>query len=286
MSVDLHIHSTMSDGTLSPSELVELARKKGLSCIAITDHDTVAGYAEAKAKGDEVGLDVISGVELSVTYSGGQLHLLGYLIDCDNITLLEGLRTLHSARDKRNGEILEKLKEYDIDIKENDLRRVSTSGETGRPHIAKLLIQKGVVSSMDQAFDTYLGREGCAYVERFVFDLEYGIDLIHKAGGIAVIAHPVSLLKDELQAGQLLEQFKRIGLDGIEVYYPTHSRKMKKQLIGLAKKYGLVITGGSDYHGSIRKGTTLAGGKGVSVPEDVVDSMRQLREQKTDLKSI
>lgn len=285
MSVDLHIHSTMSDGTLSPSELVELAKKKGLNCIAITDHDTVASYDEAKAKGDEIGLDVISGVELSVTFSGGHVHLLGYFIDCKNSKLLEGLRILHGARDKRNQEILHKLQEHGIHISENDLSMVSTTGETGRPHIAKLLLRQKVVSSMDEAFEKYLGRDGCAYVSRFVFDIKYGIDLIHEAGGIAAIAHPASMLKDDMQEGKLLGDLKNLGLDGVEAYYPTHSRKFRKQLIDLAEKYGMVVTGGSDYHGSIRKGTTLAGGKGVSVPNEVVNMMRQYRDRKIDVNS-
>ncbi|BHH83252.1 PHP domain-containing protein [Desulforhopalus sp. 52FAK] len=276
MSIDLHIHSTMSDGTLSPTEIVDLAVRKGLSCIALTDHDTIAGYKEARAHGEDVGLDVISGVELSVVFAGDHLHLLGYFVDCDNSELLEGLFELHGARDKRNSEILRNLSELGITIDEYELRRISTTGETGRPHIAKILLQRGVVRSMDEAFDKYLGRNGSAYVTRFVYDIKRGIDLIHGAGGLAVVAHPLNLLKNDMDSGSILKTLKELGLDGVESYYPTHSRKYRKQLVKLAQSHGLFVTGGSDYHGSIRRGTTLAGGKGVSVPIEVIDEMRRV----------
>ena len=149
MSIDLHIHSTMSDGTMSPSEIVDLAHKKGLSCIALTDHDTAAGYQEAKKRGDVIGLDVISGIEVSVAYDGYNLHLLGYLFDCEDDNLLTSLAKLQGARDKRNIEILHRLELQGISIPVEELQTVSATGQTGRPHIDKILLKKGVVSSMD-----------------------------------------------------------------------------------------------------------------------------------------
>ena len=131
---------------------------------------------------------------------------------------------------------------------------------------------------MDEAFDTYLGRSGSVYVSRFSYDIEEAIGFIHQAGGVAVLAHPYHFLKDDIEQGTQLGQLRDIGLDGVEAYYPTHIRKFRKQLIKLAEKYGLFITGGSDYHGAIRQGTTLAGGKGVAVPEEIVRIMRQARE--------
>lgn len=274
MSIDLHIHSTMSDGTLSPTEIVELAFRKGLSAISITDHDTVAGYREAKQRGDEIGLNVISGVELSVRFENESLHLLGYFVDCSSPELLSDLEVLHLARIKRNREILNKLSAEGIKITEKELAKVSQTGETGRPHIAKLLMQHGAVTSMDEAFEKYLGRGGSAYVSRFVYDMNYGIKMIHRAGGLAVVAHPGNILNTEIDVGTVLKTLKTYGLDGIEAYYPTHSKKYRNFLITLAKEHGLIVTGGSDFHGSIRKGTTLAGGKGVSVPAELVDKMR------------
>ncbi|MFT5699271.1 MAG: putative metal-dependent phosphoesterase TrpH [Desulforhopalus sp.] len=275
MSIDLHTHSTMSDGTMSPGDLVDLAYKKGLSCIAITDHDTASGYQEASNRGDKVGLDVISGLELSVSFGETHVHLLGYLFDCEDDNLLKCLHKLQGARNKRNSEILEKLKLQGCPISEQELKKVSGLGQTGRPHIAKILLQRGVVRSMDEAFEKYLGKSGSAYVNRFVYDIKKGIEIIHGAGGLAVVAHPYNLLKDDMESGQLLQELKTFGLDGVEAYYPTHSRKFRKQLVALAGRYDLLVTGGSDYHGAIRKGTTLAGGKGVSVPNELVEVMRR-----------
>ncbi len=277
MSIDLHIHSTMSDGTMSPSEIVDLAHKKGLSCIALSDHDTVAGNQEAQERGDVVGLDVISGMELSVSFEESNVHLLGYLIDSENGSLLRSLHTLQEARETRNREILRILEESGIHITEKELQKVSGTGQTGRPHIAKILMEKKVVRSMDEAFEKYLGRDGSAYVSRFVLDIKSAVDVIHKAGGLAVVAHPYHLLKNDMTSGEILLRLKELGVDGIETYYPTHSRKFRKQLIKLAEKYGLLLTGGSDYHGTIRRGTTLAGGKGVSVPEALIEVMRRTR---------
>jgi predicted metal-dependent phosphoesterase TrpH len=278
MSIDLHIHSTMSDGTMTPSELVDLAYKKGLSCIALTDHDTVAGNQEAQERGRVVGLDVISGMELSVTFENTHLHLLGYLVDSDNVNLLKALEKLQGARNKRNLEILHLLANQGIVITQRELQKVSGMGQTGRPHIAKMLMEKKAVRSMDEAFEKYLGRDGRAYASRFVLDIKSAVEVIHEAGGLAVVAHPYNLLKQDMDSGEILLRLKDLGVDGIEAYYPTHSRKFRKQLIVLAEKHGLLLTGGSDYHGSIRKGTTLAGGKGVSVPEELVNIMRQTRD--------
>ena len=277
MSVDLHIHSTMSDGTMSPTEIVDLAYKKGLSCIALTDHDTVAGNQEAQERGDVVGLEVISGMELSVSFEEFNVHLLGYLIDSENVSLLRSLHTLQEARETRNREILQILGISGIHITEEELQKVSGTGQTGRPHIAKILMEKKVVRSMDEAFEKYLGRDGSAYVSRFVLDMKSAVDVIHKAGGLAVVAHPYHLIKNDMISGEILFRLKELGVDGIETYYPTHSRKFRKQLIKLAEKYGLLLTGGSDYHGTIRRGTTLAGGKGVSVPAELVEIMRRTR---------
>lgn len=278
MSVDLHIHSTMSDGTMSPTEIVDLAYKKGLSCIALTDHDTVAGNQEAQKRGEVVGLEVISGMELSVSFEEFNVHLLGYLIDSENVSLLRSLHTLQEARETRNHEILHILDVSGIHIAEKELQKVSGTGQTGRPHIAKILMEKKVVRSMDEAFEKYLGRDGSAYVSRFVLDMKSAVDVIHTAGGLAVVAHPYHLIKNDMISGEILFRLKELGVDGIETYYPTHSRKFRKQLIKLAEQYGLLLTGGSDYHGTIRRGTTLAGGKGVSVPAELVEIMRRTRD--------
>ena len=275
MSIDLHIHSTTSDGTMSPVELVYYAHKKGLSALAITDHDTIDGVDQALAAGRSVGLEVISGIELSVKYSRYNVHVLGYLFDHRQKELLNALDLLQVGRIERNKKIIVKLNQLGFTLQFHELEKSAGSGQTGRPHIARLMVEKGFVKSMDEAFEKYLGQGGLAYTSRFIYEANEAIDIIHKAGGIAVLAHPLQLDKLVDNLDHALHQLCDMSLDGIEVYYPNHSRQFRKRLIALAEKYSLLLTGGSDYHGSIRPGTTLAGGKNVSVPAQLLVNMKQ-----------
>lgn len=273
MTIDLHVHSTFSDGSMSPLELVKFAKKKGLSALSITDHDTIDGTWEAQSAGIDVGLEIIPGIEISVKYKDYTVHLLGYYFLTTDIRFNHALKKLQRGRLVRNEEILARLKQLDISIGQDELGKISKIGQTGRPHIARLLVMKGVVKNMDEAFSKYLGQGAVAYVPRFVFDAVDAINLLQKAGGIAVLAHPLQLEKSGAKLNTAIEDLASTGLDGIETYYPTHSKKNKKMFLDLAEKHNLVVTGGSDYHGSVRSGTTLAGGKNVSVP-DVLSQMR------------
>lgn len=275
MSIDLHIHSTFSDGSMTPQELVLLARQKKLSAIAITDHDTTDGVDEALAAGREMGVTVISGIELSVKLGGINLHLLGYLFDHRQVAFLQAVQKLQEGRLTRNRRILEALHRQGIDIQLAELLAVSGHGQSGRPHIAQLLIGKGVVKTMDEAFASYLGQGGSAYMPRFIYSVSEAISLIHGAGGVAVLAHPQQLEKTAGNFAQTIADLHRQGLDGMEVYYPTHSRQFRKTLQRLAEKYDLLKTGGSDYHGAIRPGTTLAGGKNCVVPDRLLAEMSE-----------
>lgn len=275
MSIDLHIHSTTSDGTMSPVELVHYAHKKGLSAIAITDHDTIEGVDQALAAGRRIGLEVVPGIELSVKYSIHNVHLLGYLFDYEHKELHIALNQLQIGRVERNKEIIFKLNQLGLTLHLDELEKSAGSGQTGRPHIARLMVEKGFVQSMDEAFEKYLGQGGLAYTSRFIYEAKEAIGLIKQAGGIAVLAHPLQLDKSVDNLDIALHHLRDIGLDGIEVYYPNHTRPFRKRLIALAEKYSLLMTGGSDYHGNIRPGTTLAGGKNVSVPAHLLDDMKQ-----------
>ena len=275
MSIDLHIHSTTSDGTMSPIELVHYAHKKGLSALAITDHDSIDGIDQALAAGRSIGLEVVSGIELSVKYSCHNVHLLGYLFDHRQKELHNALDQLQVGRIERNKKIIGKLNQLGCTLQFQELEKSAGSGQTGRPHIARLMVERDFVKSMDEAFAKYLGQGGLAYTSRFVYEAKEAIDILHKAGGIAVLAHPLQLDKLVDNLDHALAQLRDIGLDGIEVYYPNHSRSFRKRLIALAEKYSLLMTGGSDYHGSIRPGTTLAGGKNVSVPAQLLVEMKQ-----------
>lgn len=278
MTIDLHIHSTISDGTMSPSEIVAFAARKGLSAIAITDHDSVDGVGEAIQTGNMLGVEVISGVELSVKYKKSSAHLLGYLFDHNGSALQQALKQLHKGRITRNREIIARLNNLGISIHYSELEKIAGPGECGRPHIARLLINKNVVRTMDEAFETYLGHGAKAYASRFIYNAADAIGLLKDAGGLSILAHPIQLGKTVDSFRELLVDLVGVGLDGIEVYYPSHTRQFKKELIGLAGQYGLLLTGGSDFHGSIRPGTTLAGGKNVSVPDYLLNTMKQRKE--------
>jgi len=275
MSIDLHIHSTHSDGTMSPAELVGLAKKKGLQAISITDHDTVSGIAEAvdSCKGDS--FEVITGIEVGAKYSGLTIHILGYLFDPHNLNLLKALKTLQVARDERNGNILSRLQKIGINISDSELRIVSRIGQAGRPHIARILLKKGIVKTADEAFKRFLRKGAEAYVPRFLYGAEEVFSILREAGGIGVLAHPLQIQHAGINVSNAIEHLASMGMDGIETYYPTHSKKTRTALIRTAEECDLVLTGGSDYHGDIRPGTTLAGGRNVTVPHELLDIMKQ-----------
>jgi predicted metal-dependent phosphoesterase TrpH len=274
MAIDLHIHSTYSDGTMSPRDLVNLAKKKGLRAISLTDHDTVDGVTEAisSCKGD--GFEVISGIEMGAKYSGITIHILGYLFDPNNSPLRKALKKLQDARNERNGHILLRLNKLGIDISDTELRNISRVGQTGRPHIAKMLLKKGVVKTIDEAFARFLRKGAVAYVPRFLYTVEEVFTLLRRAGGIGVLAHPLQIQHSDMNVTTAIEQLTILGMDGIETYYPTHSKKTRNILIRSAEACNLVLTGGSDYHGEIRPGTTLAGGKNVTVPYELLGKMK------------
>lgn len=275
MSIDLHTHSNFSDGTLTPTELVTLAKKKNISALALTDHDTMAGVEEAVLAGEMLGVEIIPGIEISVLHDKVEYHILGYWADPRNSVLAEALAKLQGARSERNNRILQKLNELGIPATSGELERVSEQGQTGRPHIAKLLVRYGVVKTITQAFDDFLKKGAVAYVSRFAFTAIEAVTLIHQAGGLAVLAHPTQNDPEFTRLPSVLADLVPAGLDGLEVYYPTHSHKMKKKLRALAAQHNLLLTGGSDYHGDIRPGTTLAGGGNIFVPLELLVKMKE-----------
>lgn len=274
MSIDLHIHSTYSDGTMNPGRLVEYAKRKGLKAISITDHDTVDGVAEAAGLCNDGKLEFIPGIEVGAEFSGCTIHILGYLFDPNNSGLKKLLQRVQDARNERNEQILFLLKKTGIFISNRELRAISQIGQTGRPHIARALLNKGVVKTIDEAFLRFLRQGAEAYVPRFVYTAEEVFNMIRQAGGIGVLAHPLQLQRMGMDLHTAIREMTGLGLDGIEVYYPTHSKKTRAALMSYVDEYGLVMTGGSDYHGDIRPGTTLAGGKNVTVPYDLLKDMK------------
>jgi len=259
MCIDLHVHSIYSDGSCTPAELVDLAIVNGLRGLALTDHDTVEGVEEFRCLGAAAGLVVISGVEISTSLHERTIHILGYGIDPTNAELQSWLIPIQQGRERRNAVILKKLQDLGIDITSEEVEAISRCGQTGRVHIARLLMAKGVVDSFDAAFRLYLGRHRPAWEGRFSYSAAETIAMIHRAGGVAVLAHPGQI--DPAMGAQpaLIRELTRRGLDGLELHYPTHTRRMKKHLKALAVELGLLMTGGSDFHGSTRPFHRLAG---------------------------
>lgn len=284
--VDLHIHSTASDGTQSPLEILRRAVTLGLKAIAITDHDTVAGARDALANGVPPSIHFFTGIEISAASPPfypchGSFHVLGYGIRLDDPVLEDALAVLQNARRERNPGMISRLRDLGMDISMADLIRDAGDAQIGRPHIARLMIQKGYVESFDEAFDRFIGAGRPAYVDKYRISCERAIHLIRNAGGIAVLAHP-GLLRAEgnLSFDDLIRGLAAMGLGGIEVYYPEHSPRQTALYRSTAERFGLVMTGGTDYHGDIKPGIELGIGDGTfSVPGVVYEKLVEICEK-------
>ena len=274
--IDLHIHSTFSDGFLKPAEIVDLAESLGVLAIAITDHDTAAGTDEAIKMGKEKGIEVVPGIEISSWCGDISLHILGYCFRHDDAKFNSRLRLLQDGRERRNARIIENLNRLGIRVDFRELLHYSEYGQTGRPHIARLLVDKGVAKSVDLAFKYYLGRGAAAYAERFRFSAREAIAMIREAGGIAVLAHPASLDPSLRSIPALLKKLCAAGLEGVEVYYPSHSTKAVKALKKMAADLGLFVTGGSDFHDADRSRDNGNGWlRKTRIPYDLVAAMKK-----------
>lgn len=249
MKADLHMHSVFSDGTDEVPAIVAKAKAAGLSLMSLTDHDTVKGVGLALEEGEKQGIKVLPGIEIS-TYAVCEVHILGYNIDINNDRLLTRLAEIEDKRHERIKAILTNLKKYNIELDEEKI--FDRIGTVGRMHIAKQLLAKGYCQTITEAFDRYLGERGIAYVpSKRITPLE-GVKLIKAAGGLAVVAHPL-IFCQKGKLDDLIGGLKTYGLDGLEVYYPTHSLDDTAKLYDLAKKNRLIATGGTDYHGLNKK---------------------------------
>ncbi len=248
--IDLHVHSTASDGSYAPTEVVRQAKEGGLIAIALTDHDTVDGLPEAVVVGDQMGLEVIPGVEISAQCPGGTMHILGLFVNYTNGHLDERLAVLKQARVDRNPRIIAKLNALGIPITLARVEAISGGGQVGRPHIARALMEAGYVTSIQQAFDIYLRMGGKAYVSKFRFPPDQALAMIREVQGIPVLAHPFTLgLGSAFALKNLVMDLKNLGLAGLEVYYSEHTPEQEALYLKLARELGLLVTGGSDYHG-------------------------------------
>ncbi len=275
--IDLHTHSSASDGTLSPRSLVKLAAESGLTAIGLTDHDTVDGMDEALQAGREFGVEIIPGIEFSVNWEEGSMHLLGYYIDQYHISLTEALHTCKLSRENRNEKIIARLNELGYSIKLEDVLKLSPDGTCGRAHIANALIRSGYFKSVKEAFDKLLDYRAAAYIDRYRLQLEEAIQIIHDAGGVAVWAHPGNHYKINRML-ELLPTWVDFGLDGLESDYSDHSINLRDDLRKQALQHGLIYTGGSDFHGLNKPENSL--GRGPEGSEIDVNCLRMLKERR------
>ena len=252
MRIDLHTHSSTSDGTDSPEELVENAARAGLDVVALTDHDTFDGLDAAVAAGAQLGVQVVRGLELSCTEQGSSVHLLGYGVDPLDPTLAAEMQRVRNGREGRLGGVLDKLEELGVGVSEESVRRyVGDSPSVGRPHIADAMVEAGHVQNRTEAFDRFLSDGGPAHVERYAIPLARGIDLVRGAGGVAVIAHPWGRGRERVLRPEMLAALAaQHHLDGIEVDHQDHDRDARRRLRALVQRLGLLATGSSDYHGT------------------------------------
>ncbi len=270
---DLHIHTTCSDGQLSPEEVIELAVDKKLTSVSITDHDTFEAYHIAKPFADEFGIDLIPGVEVTTVYNGRESHILAYYFDTETNYFAEFLSRQKNSRIDRIKNIVQTLQSRKIDVTYNEVWAEAAGANLGRPHIAKVLISKGYVLGFKEAFDLYLSNDKLGEIENSYPDSEEAIQMIKNVGGAAVLAHPGSLYSSE----EVLE-FIEFGIDGIECIHPSHNWRRQQYYSELCESRSLLKTGGSDYHGSLEIGHSNVGV--ITISDKNVQSMKRMTDQR------
>ncbi len=260
--IDLHLHTTHSDGSLRPSDVLTLAKQANVSALAITDHDITTGIPEAMATGETLGIEVIPGVEISSFDGKSELHILGYCVRWQDVEFNRHLATLRESRHRRNPLIIERLREAGLDVTYEEVRALAGTESVGRPHIAQLLMQKKYVSSAKEAFDHYLAEGRPAYVARELPTPAEAISWIREAKGVAVLAHPTWVKESGEGLRTCVTTLKEAGLGGIEVHYSTHSKSQTAGYLDLAHRLDLLITGGSDFHGLTKPDIEVGSGRG------------------------
>ena len=274
MKVDLHLHSQCSDGALSPKVLIDRVKKAGISFCALTDHDNVDGVERAVKRGREKGVKVLRGVELSTYERDSEFHILGYGMDLSN-KFMQGLVRAQEMRKERNVLIFQKLRELGFDVHESEI--YSGDGVKGRFHIAKLLVKKGYCQNVNEAFDRYIGHSGSAYVRSERYRPIDAIELITQCGGVAVLAHP-SRFREEENFEKDFRALVDAGLGGVEVFYPSHTDLDRNEYLSLTKRYGLIATGGSDFHTDA--GGNKIGQGNAELGQETIDYLLKLNDKK------
>lgn len=274
--IDLHVHSDCSDGTCSPEELVELAKQKGLSAFALTDHDTTEGVARARHAAEGTEVCVIPGIEFSTSYEKRDVHVLGLGIDPEDEYFQENLDRFRNSRDRRNEEMIRKMQEHGISITQEEVEKLFPDAVITRAHFARFLVEKKFVGSTNEAFDRYLGDRACCFVPGEKVTPFQAVRLIKENGGYAVLAHPLIYGFSKGKLEELVREMKKAGADGIEAIYSQNRWNDEGEMRALAKRHGLKITGGSDFHGSNKPGIEMGTGKGnLRIPYELWENLRR-----------
>jgi hypothetical protein len=269
LEADLHVHTIYSDSTFSPREVISTAHEAGLSCIAITDHDSVGGVEEAIKYGHQLGIEVIPGVELTAEHNDTEIHILGYFVDYDNSWFQDRLKHLRESRRKRFFQMVEKLKKFNISLDAEKIIRQNPFASIGRLHLAQELYRKGYVSSIKDAFRLYIGEGKPCYVKKERLTPQEAITMIRKLGGVSVLAHPYLMGDDNI-----ITLLVKEGIEGIEVYHSEHPLSAQIRYMSMAQNYNLLMTGGSDCHG-LGKGKVLLGK--VRISYNLVEKLKEYK---------
>ncbi len=273
MSADLHIHTTFSDGSYKPEEIVDMAKKNDFKTIAISDHDTLDGINPALEYASNKDIEVIPAIEFSTFEGKAEIHILGYFIDHEDDYLRKKVKKIFDSRKIRAQKMVELLNKQNIDITYNEVKNMASDDYIGRPHIAKLMIKKGYINEMKDAFtDQYIGNGGKAYVEKYKLSPVEAIDLILNTGGVPVLAHPVFINHGEPMDKQDIKKLKDTGLLGLEVYHSKHNEKTIEYYKNIAQELDLLITGGSDFHGENSQGVNLGD---IRLSNEHIDKLKE-----------
>lgn len=276
--VDLHTHSSASDGSMSPTEVMEAASREGLKAVALTDHDTMEGVPEALKAAEVLGIECIQGIELSAFYKNQEVHIVGLFLNYEDSVLQEKLEDFRQVRESRNVRMIEKMQNAGVDITMEKLRASEGDAVITRANFAKYLLRIGYISSIAEAFDKYLSPGMDFFVPKTGVTPEMAIRAIREAGGVAVLAHPLSYKFTKKELIECIETMKSYGIQGIEAYYSTHSAADEREVKKLAKEYGLIISGGSDFHGSVKPHIQIGRGMGkLVIPYDVLEELKKIR---------
>lgn len=284
MSIDLHVHTTASDGTCAPAEVVRLAREAGLSALAVTDHDTTAGVPEAQAAAEGTRLRVIPGIEISADYLGCEVHVLGYFLDPDAASLQEMLDWMVAERRARNQALVQQLAQAGMPIDLDELVRQHPGATVGRVHIAKALMAGGYVASVNEAFSRLIGQGAAYYVPRRLLPFSRAVQVIAGAGGLSALAHPLQYQLSAPDLEALLRTCKDAGVTGLEADYAAYTPAQRAELHALAADHGLLPTGGTDFHGANRPQIALGRGRGdLTVADSVLEALEERWKSRSGL---